>query len=80
MKNKQYKIVPTKKQLNILKKYWKRYQDNYDKFWGETGELERAMNIETKIKDLEFFWCDGECVGIGQYDRKMALIPREDLE
>ena len=75
-----HKIIPTKKQLAIMSLYWKMMQAEYDTFFAKVGDLEREMSKKTKIKDLEFFQCDNEFVGIGQYDRKMALIQREKLE
>ena len=77
---KQKRIIPTKKQLGIMSLYWKMMQAESSNFWVKVGDLERAMSKKTKIKDLEFFQVDGEFVGIGQFDRKMALIQREKLE
>ena len=78
--NKQKRIIPTKKQLEIMSLYWKMLQAEYNAFFARVGELEREMSKKTKIKYLEFFQCDNEFVGIGQYDRKMALIQSEKLE
>ena len=77
---KTYKIKPTKKQMKILRLYWAMFKAEQDILWGRMGDLERAMSKATKIKDLEFFMVDNDWVGIGQYDRKMALIQREKLE
>jgi hypothetical protein len=71
---------PTKKQLGIMSLYWKMFQAEEATFWGRMGDLEREMSKKAKIKDLEFFQCDNEFVGIGQSDRKMELIQREKLE
>jgi hypothetical protein len=75
-----YKINPNKKQLTLIKEYWKKFQSIVDCYNRSIDELEREMSKVTKIKDLEFFKCDGDAVGVGQYDRKMRLIQREELE
>lgn len=80
MKNKTYKINPTKKQLGIMKLYWDMFQAEYNIFWGRIGELEKAMSKETGIKDLEFFQSDGDWCGIGNGERTMRLIHGEDLK
>jgi hypothetical protein len=74
------KIIPTKKQLIIMKEYWKRFQSVEDYYYRSMGDLEREMSKATKIKDLEFFFCDNECVGIGDVMRNMRLIQRKELE
>ena len=76
---KHYKINPTKKQLKIIKNYWERFRCVENYFYRSVAELEREMSKATKIKDLEFFWCDNECVGIGNGERTMRLIHREEL-
>jgi hypothetical protein len=80
MKNKIYKIKPTKKQLDIMKLYWDMFQIEQSILWAKIGALEREMSKKTGIEGLEFFQCDNDWVGIGQYDRNMRLIHSEDLE
>jgi len=75
-----YKIKPTEKQLEIIKLYWKMFNAENDIFWGKLGELEKAMSKKTGIKDLEFFQSDGDWCGVGNVDRTMGLLHREDLE
>jgi len=77
MKN---KITPTKTQIAILKLYWDMFQAEQSLFYGRIGELEKAMSKKTGIKDIEFFQCDGDWVGIGNAERTMKLIQREELE
>ena len=77
---KPHKIVPTKAQLKMMKEAWIRFKYIQEHFYGSVGRLERQLSKETGIKDLEFFMCDNEFVGIGQYDRQMALVQREELE
>ena len=80
MTKKKYKIIPTQKQLEILKLYWKMYECEHNDFWGRICKLEEGMSKKTGIENLEFFWCDNEIVGIGDRDRGMKLIQREALE
>jgi len=46
----------------------------------EIAELEKAMEENTGIKGIEFFFCDNEVVGIGSSDRTLPLIFRRELE
>jgi len=57
------------KLTNKLKPFWKKRQSLYSKFFNEERKIEYEMNknLKSKIK-LEFFYCDGECVGIGAED------------
>lgn len=80
MKSKNYKIKPTKKQLIILRKGWKTFQEILDAFHINIFFLEKQMSKETGIKDLEFFQSDGDWCGIGNGDRTMKLFQREELE
>jgi hypothetical protein len=80
VKMKKYKIKPTKKQLELMKLYWGMFKAEEAIFWSRVGELERKLSTETKIKDIEFFYSDNECVGIGDYNREMKLIHRGELE
>jgi hypothetical protein len=80
---KQYKIKPTKKQLEVIKLYWKMLKAEQDKLWLRIGELERAMSKKTGIVDLEFIqdsMFGGEIMGVGNVDRTMSLLQGEDLE
>ena len=80
---KQYKIKPTKKQLEVIKLYWKMLKAEQDKLWLRIGELERAMSKKTGIVDLEFIqdsMFGGEWVGVGNVDRTMSLLQGETLE
>ena len=80
---KQYKIKPTKKQLEVIKLYWKMLKAEQDKLWLRVGELERTMSKETGIVDLEFIqdsMFGGEWVGVGNVDRTMSLLQGETLE
>jgi len=77
---KKYPVKPTKKQLGIMKKYWAMLQTELSLFSSKAGQLEKDMSDATKIDDLEFFSVDSEFVGIGNYDRTLKLIQREELE
>jgi len=78
--SKKYKIVPTKAQLNEMKKAWKLFQDITDAYYKNIFCIEENMWDKTGIAGLEFIWIDNECVGIGKCDRQMALIQRGELE
>ena len=59
-----------------LKKYWKELTELEKDFESKITVLEKKMQKETGIKDLEFFWgCNG-IVGIGNASRTMSLIHR----
>jgi hypothetical protein len=79
-RKKLYKIIPTKKQLSIMKLYWSMFQVEENTFWGKIGNLEKSMSAATKIPGLEFFQSDGDWCGIGQADREMKLIQQEGLK
>lgn len=69
----------TKEQKKILKEYWLRYKTLHAFFEDEVQRLEQNMKEELNI-ECEYFWCDNECVGIGDYNREYELLQREDLE
>ena len=77
---KKYPIKLTEKQLAAMKLYWAILQAEVTLFYGKVGQLERELSEATKIDGCEFFQCDGDFVGIGDYDRTLKLIHREELE
>ena len=55
-----------KKTIEKLKPYWKKYQEKREVFDREIIQLEKEMNDNSGLKtELEFFYVDGSCVGIG---------------
>ena len=82
MKKKIYKIKPNKAQMKVLREGWKQFKKDFDVFWGLISATEKWMSEETGIKGIEFFKDDmcGDWCGIGNADRSMALIQREELE
>jgi len=80
--SKKYKVIPTKEQLDIIKRYWKMFKVEEDIFWGKIGKLEKGMAKKTGIKDLEFIKDDmfGEWIGIGNVSRTMKLYQERELE
>ena len=55
-----------KKIIKKIKPFWKKYSQLRLKHFKELRLLEEKMNKEIKEGiDLEFFYVDGECVGIG---------------
>lgn len=77
---KKYIIKPTKKQLCIIKDGWRDLQYAQEVFYGEVDRIESAMSLLSKIEGLEFFMCDNEYVGVGNVEKTMKLIQREELE
>jgi len=76
------KIKITKKLLRILKEYTKLFSRVEGKYYKEIDRLEKMMEKETGIKNIEFFFCDNEMAGIGipTCPEKMDLIDRYKLE
>ena len=77
---KKYSIKPTEKQLNLMKLYWAMLGCEETRFYAKVYKLEKKMREDTGIDDLEFFQVDNDFVGIGNIERTMALIQREQLE
>jgi len=80
---KKYKITPTKKQLEIMSKYWAIFQEHQNIFYKSMFSLEKDMERLTKIKGIEFIkddMCGGDFIGIGDVNRNMSLIQAETLE
>lgn len=73
---KKYTVKPNKKFLDNIPMYWSRYSVCETLFYHELSLIEKRMARDSGIKDIEFFFCDGECAGIGNGDRTMKLIPR----
>ena len=74
------KIKKTKKLIEQLKPFWKEMRTEQSKFHKKLIEIEKRMEKATKIKDIEFFWCDEGIVGIGNTDRTLELIHDNELE
>lgn len=73
-----------KKITEKLKPYWREYWKIWDEFSKKSSKLEKRMNKELNLNpELEFFYVDGECVGIGASnytDRKFfPLIDEREL-
>lgn len=67
-----------------LKPFWKEYWRIYSKYACGINKLQKKMNQKLKLPiELEFFYVDGECVGIGATefsDRKVfPLIDSREL-
>jgi len=63
----------------IVAPVWEKLKKIEDKFYGDLQELEKEMEKVTGIEGIEFFFCDNSIVGIGNADRTMELIHRDDL-
>lgn len=55
-----------KQWIEHLKPFWEQREKAYDKFRKREFEIEKAIEKATG-EDLEFFYVDGECVGIGHF-------------
>jgi len=68
-----------------LNPFWRKYRKLQGDYSKKVRILEKDMNKKIKPKTrLEFFYCDGECVGIGAEnysDRKFfPLIQENELD
>jgi len=71
----------TRKELiKKLKPYWKKIMDLNFQYMNDIIALEDKMQKEFEIEDLEIFHCDGEPVGIGNYERTIKLIHAFEIE
>ena len=68
-----------KKQIKELKKIWKAYKKIKSAYYMDIDALEIAGKKTTGI-EIELFFCDGGCVGIGDIARQYELLQMEDLE
>jgi len=64
----------TKEQRVRIKVHWIALEQAEREFSQRVLEIEQKMQEETGIKDIEFFACDGEYVGVGNDSRTMKLI------
>jgi hypothetical protein len=69
------KVKPTRRSLD---KYFNELEAIEENRWSLVIDLEKKMQKETGIKDLEFVWVEGCIVGIGTPMRakKLPLIHR----
>jgi hypothetical protein len=79
---KQKKIRATPELIAKLKPFWSRLQRAEEAHSARVCEIEKDMEKETGIKDIEFFRSpdDGCYCGIGNVDRTMSLIHDRQLE
>ena len=76
--------ISNKSLIRKLKPFWKKYSNLRSKFLRDVQKLEKKMNKKANQGfNLEFFFCDGEAVGIGAepYEKreKFPLIHDSDL-
>lgn len=74
------KKVNKKKLIEVLP-YWKKVGKLTSEYFGKVHEVQAKMQKKLKNKNLEFFWVDGEIVGIGTPNcpSKMNLIHDSDF-
>jgi hypothetical protein len=63
-----------------MKDGWKNLKYAQEVFYKDVDMIQKAMSLLSKIEGLEFFMCDNEYVGIGNVEKTMKLIQREELE
>jgi len=76
-----YKVKITPKLLKTLNKYWNMKEAIEQGYELEIAYIEKLMEKATGIKGIEFFRDDmgGAIVGIGNWQRTMPLVLREEL-
>ena len=57
----------SKAQIKKLKVFWKSQLETTNRYKENIYAIEKAMADSLGIDNLEFFWCDGSIVGIGDY-------------
>jgi acyl-[acyl carrier protein]--UDP-N-acetylglucosamine O-acyltransferase len=70
----------TKAQIKKLKPYWKAMRGLEDAFFQGVQEIEKKMQENLKIDDVEFFCVDGNYCGIGNVSKTINLIQSYELE
>ena len=74
-------IKPTAKQRKLMKEYWAEFRFRENEWHESIGRLEKALERETGIRELEFFRNSfGEYVGIGNTIKTMKLINDYQLD
>ena len=74
------KIKNTRKLRKKLLPFYKEFKLLEDEFYEKLSALETRMEKAAGVEGIEFFSCDNEYVGIGNFDRTMELVPFEKLE
>ena len=67
-------------EIEKLKEHWANFQTLYDEFLRDVEWLERDMQEDLEIEDLEFINIDGSYCGIGNLSRTIKLIHSDELE
>ena len=74
-----YKIKVTPKLLKEFTYAWKLVQHASNQYWDSIYQIEQSLKKSTNIS-AEVFFVDGDLVGIGEVNREMRLVTREELE
>ena len=77
---KKYPVMPTKKQMEIFRKYWILFKEIERDYYSQIRDLEIQLEEESKITEIQFFRSDDGYCGIGNAARTMPLIHEHDLE
>ena len=73
------KIKNTKSLRNKLAPFCDEYDSLRDEFYKNLADIELRMENATGIDGVEFFFGDGEHVGVGNFEKTMPLIFFEDI-
>ena len=73
------KIKFTEAEKKKLKEYWKKQDLLFEEYINKIFSLQEKMQKDLKIEDIEFFWVEGNIVGIGSIDRNYELLQDEEL-
>ncbi len=76
---KEHTVKPNSLQMKTIKKYYKIAEEAETRYIKKIANIECILEKITGIKDIEFFFCDGELAGVGNKARTMDLIPRKKL-
>lgn len=68
----------TKKDIKILRGFWKDVESAEDKYWNSIDFIEKQIKHAIGI-NVEIFHADGSAVGIGDYIREYELVQLERL-
>jgi len=77
---KKYKYPKTSKLIKRLKPFLMTYKLIEEQYWKEVCKLEKSIQELTDIPNIELFFCDNDFAGIGNSERTMELIRREEIE
>lgn len=73
-------MILTNSQLKSCKRFWNQAREITELYYEAITNLEEKMAEETLIDDIEFFWVDGEIVGVGNESQTLKLVHDTQLD